>query len=345
MNIAVVILTYEGASFLRRYLSGIKQHLPEDASIIIADNASTDDTLIYLSNEHPELKVIRISNNLGFAGGYNEALSKVEAKYYVLLNSDVEVKEDWISPIISMMEKNPKIAACQPKILSLEDKEKFEHAGAAGGWIDYFGYPFCKGRMFETTEIDFHQYDQIEEIFWASGAAMVIQAELFHAAGGFDTLFFAHMEEIDLCFRLKRMNYSIYSYPLVSVYHLGGGTLPYNSSNKAFLNFRNNLFLLLKNESIGKLIWLLPFRMILDGIAAFKFLLEGKRDHFKAVFIAHIDFYRKFGLVWQKRKTFNAKNRKKMNRNGIYPGSIVWQYFALGTKQFQILRTKVVVKI
>ena len=345
MNIAIVILTYEGAAFLRRYLSGIKQHLPSNARIVIADNASKDDTLTYLQNEHPELEVIRIPNNLGFAGGYNEALSKVDAKYYVLLNSDVEVTEDWISPIVSMMEKNPKIAACQPKILSLEDKEKFEHAGAAGGWIDYFGYPFCKGRIFETTEIDFHQYDQIEEIFWASGAAMVIQAELYHAAGGFDDLFFAHMEEIDLCFRLKRMEYSIYSYPLTSVYHLGGGTLPYNSSNKAFLNFRNNLFLLLKNESIGKLIWLLPIRMILDGIAALKFLIEGKREHFMAVFNGHIDFYRKFGLVWQKRKIFNAKNRKKMNRNGIYHGSIVWQYFALGTKQFQILRTKMVVKI
>lgn len=345
MNIAIVILTYEGATFLKRFLSGIKHHLPANASIIIADNASKDDTLSYLQKEHPELEVIQIRENLGFAGGYNEALSRIKAKYYVLLNSDIEVTEDWISPIISMMEKNPMIAACQPKILSLKDKEKFEHAGAAGGWIDYFGYPFCKGRIFETTEIDFHQYDQIEEIFWASGAAMVIKAELFHKAGGFDELFFAHMEEIDLCFRLKRMNYSIFSYPLTCVYHLGGGTLPYNSSNKAFLNFRNNLFLLLKNENLGKLIWLLPIRMILDGVAALKFLMEGKRNHFNAVFNAHIDFYRKFGLVWHKRKEFNAKNKKKMNKNGIYPGSIVWQYFVLGTKQFQVLRTKMLVKI
>lgn len=345
MNIAVVILTYEGAKYLKRFLSGIKKHLPQNATIIIADNASTDDTLEYLQSDHPELKVIRINENRGFAGGYNEALSKIDARYYVLLNSDIEVTEDWITPIVSMMEGAPQIAACQPKILSLDDKEKFEHAGAAGGWIDYFGYPFCKGRLFETTEIDIHQYDQIEEIFWATGAAMVVRADLFHTAGGFDDLFFAHMEEIDLCYRLKRMNYSIYSYPMTAVYHVGGGTLPYNSSNKAFLNFRNNLFLLLKNESIGKLIWLIPFRMILDGIAAFKFLLEGKGDHFKAVFRAHIDFYRKFGLVWQKRKDFNAKHRNKMNRNGIYNGSIVWQYFVLGNKQFQVLKTKLLLKI
>lgn len=344
-KIAVVILTYNGKHHLQRFLPGVINYSANNCQIIVADNGSTDGTLAFVKQTFPDIQIIDLQNNYGFAEGYNLALASIDYEYSILLNSDVEIRTDWISPIINYMDTNPRIAACQPKILSLSNPEAFEHAGAAGGWIDILGYPFCMGRIFNNTELDLGQYDTPSEIFWASGAAMVIKTDLFKSAGGFDADFFAHMEEIDLCYRLKRMGYEIHNYPLSKVYHLGGGTLPYHSSRKVYLNFRNNLFLLFKNKSIIDLLWILPSRLILDGIAALNFLTEGKTQHFKAVFKAHISFYKFMPNMWSKRKDFNKIKKGKSNLSGIYKGSIIWQYFINRRSQFHTIVSAKSIKI
>ncbi len=339
MSIAIVILNFNGKSHLEKYLPGIIQHQPSDSNIYIADNASTDDSVAFIKTQYPELHLLETRINTGFAGGYQWALQHVKEEFYVILNSDVLVDEDWISPIISYMEDHPDVAACQPKILSIHDPEMFEHAGAAGGWIDILGYPFCIGRIFSTVEKDLGQYNQTSPIFWASGAAMVIRSADYWAAGGFDTQFFAHMEEIDLCYRLQKMGKEIVSFPASKVYHLGGGTLQYGSPQKTFLNFRNGLFLLLKNKSILNLLWLIPARMILDGIAALLFLSEGKTDHFNAVFKAHISFYGMFGKMFQKRRDIDSITLKKHQIKGVFKGSIVFNYYIKGNRHFYLLGT------
>lgn len=246
---AVVILNWNGRKFLKKFLPDVIKFSKKDAEVIVADNASTDDSVAVLKADFPEIRIIENKSNGGFAKGYNQALKLIDAEYYILLNSDIEVTENWINPVIELMESDKNIAACQPKIRSYHEKEKFEYAGAAGGFIDKFGYPFCRGRIFQSLEEDKGQYDDTVEIFWATGAALFIRAELYHKLGGMDDDFFAHMEEIDLCWRLKNEGYKIMYCPKSTVYHVGGGTLPTSSSWKTYLNFRNNFFLIYKNHS------------------------------------------------------------------------------------------------
>lgn len=299
--------------------------------MIIADNASTDDSVAFVRERYPQLRIIEMDRNRGFAGGYNEALRQVKSDYYVLLNSDVEVSPGWLEPVIELMEKDPAIAACQPKIRMYSDKGLFEYAGAAGGWLDYLGYPFARGRVFDVCEQDKGQYDEGEPIFWASGAAMFIRSRLFHEMGGLDTYFFAHQEEIDLCWRLQLAGYKVYSCPESVVYHVGGGTLPKGNERKVFLNFRNNLIMMAKNLPAAQWMWKIPFRFLLDSISAWKSLLAGEGVYFMAILEAHLAF-----LKWVafKRKESVFPQKRGGELRGWYPGSVVWQYFVLGKKTF-----------
>lgn len=279
-----------------------------------------------------------LKKNYGFAGGYNEALKLVRSDYYILLNSDVEVEPGWVESMIILMESGKNIAACQPKILSYYNKKLFEHAGACGGWMDTLGYAFARGRVFDICEEDKGQYDVNEKIFWASGAALCIRAERFHEMNGFDSYLFAHMEEIDLCWRLQRKGYAVYCCPASVVYHVGGGTLPKTNSRKTYLNFRNNFIILLKNFTITEALWKIPLRIILDWVFAFKSLLQKDSASFKAIFKAHADVFK-----WMRVKHRYQKNpsKKLTSIPGVYPGSIIWAYFIKGKKHFsEIVKTK-----
>lgn len=260
--------------------------------VIVADNASTDDSLSFLRATFPEVTILQMPVNYGFARGYNEALKQVIAKYYILLNSDVEVKQGWIEPVITLMEGDTRIGACQPKILMFGDKSLFEYAGAAGGWIDFLGYPFARGRIFDYCEQDNGQYDSNERVFWASGAAMFVRADLYHDLKGLDEYFFAHQEEIDFCWRLQLAGYQVMACPASVVYHVGGGTLPKGNERKVFLNFRNNMIMLAKNLPVGQRAWKIPLRILLDIISAWKSLLGGEGTYFVAVIEAHFGFYK-----------------------------------------------------
>lgn len=328
---AVVILNWNGKRFLEQFLPFVISRSHNQAAIIVADNASTDGSVEMLKNNFPEVEIIINPTNAGYAGGYNQALKRVDAEYYILLNSDIEVGENWIEPVIAMMDADPSIAACQPKIRSYQDPESFEYAGAAGGFIDTFGYPFCRGRLFQTIEKDNGQFDDPCEIFWATGACLFVRAEIFHAAGGFDADFFAHMEEIDLCWRIKNMKYKVMYCPDSIVYHIGGGTLPKNSPKKTYLNMRNNLYLLFKNLPANKLFPVLFTRFILDGIASFKFLIDGGLKDFMAVVKAHFSFYANFNKMRRKRKNIQSQT------TGIFHGNIVWEYYVLRKKTFKEL--------
>ncbi len=306
-----------------------------DAEVIVADNASTDDSIEVLKNEFPEVRIIQNNINGGFASGYNTALKQVEADYYILLNSDIEVTENWISPLIDLMEKDEQIAACQPKIRAYHAPEKFEYAGAAGGYLDKYGYPFCRGRIFQSLEKDNGQYDQVTEIFWASGASLFIRADLFHKIGGLDDDFFAHMEEIDLCWRLKNEGFKIMYCPDSVVYHVGGGTLPKTSWRKTYFNFRNNFYLMYKNLPQQRLFKTFIARLFLDGVAAMKFLIQGGLKDAFAVLRAHISFYKNF-------KTINRK-RKQINQNKVscmYDSNIAFDHFMWRKKYFSELSPK-----
>lgn len=341
-KVAIVILNYNGRQHLRKFLPSVLASSYANHEIIVADNASTDDSLTFLRAHFPEIRLIELKKNHGFAQGYNLVLRQVKADYFVLLNSDVEVSPGWIEPIIELMERDRTVAACQPKIKSYAEKEKFEYAGASGGWIDYFGYPFCRGRIFSITETDRGQYDDTQEIFWAAGAAFFIRASLFHNIGGFDPDYFAHAEEIDLCWRLKNAGYKIMVRPRSVVYHVGGGTLNYNTPFKTFLNFRNTLATLLKNEPARRLPELILARLLLDGLAAILFLFQGKFAHIGSILKAHWQFYRYFFRNLEKRKHYRELVQKfsispTPNAEGRYPGSIVWQYFGRGKRYFRQL--------
>ena len=341
-KVAVVILNYNGSEYLRQFLPSVKATKYPRLSIVVADNASTDNSVEVMQKQFPEIQLLQLPENYGFAEGYNQALQQVSADYFVLLNSDVEVTEDWLSPMIELMERDETVAACQPKILDFQNQEYFEYAGGAGGWIDRYAYPLCRGRIFGVTEKDGGQYDDTQEIFWATGAALCIRARLFHGAGGFDKDYFAHSEEIDLCWRLKRAGFKIMVRPRSVVYHVGGGTLNYNTARKSFLNFRNSLFTLLKNEPTSKLMWLIPFRLILDGLAGILFLFQGKFKHIKAIINAHQSFFRQTNLMWKKRKYLNEKIQKisisnEPNLEGRFKGSIVWKYYGRGVRHFKQL--------
>ena len=336
---AIVILNFNGRKVLEQFLPSVLKTTYENAKIIVADNGSTDESLTYLKSEFNEVEVIQMPENQGFAGGYNEALETLNGqyKYYVLLNSDVEVTVDWLEPIMELMEADDSIAACQPKILAFRRKTHFEHAGAAGGWMDALGYPFCRGRIMEEVEKDEGQYDDVAEIFWASGAAMVVRAEVYHQLGGLDSSYFAHMEEIDQCWRMKNAGHKIMVCPQSVVYHLGGATLDYDNPRKVFLNFRNSLFTIFKNEPFGKLLWLIPLRLILDGAAGGMFLLKGKFKNIWAIIRAHFAFYGALPRLFSERKKVKAwqVTDNQRNREGIYGGSVVVDYYLRGRKKFE----------
>ena len=302
----------------------------------MADNASTDNSLEVLKRHFPEVKIIVLEKNWGFAEGYNKALEQIEAKYYVLLNSDVEVPHHWLTPLIEFMDNHPDTAACQPKLLSEKNRDAFEYAGACGGFIDRYGYPFCRGRVFETVENDNGQYDYATEVFWATGACMVVRADDFKRSGGFDARFFAHNEEIDLCWRLRLSGRKIYCIPDSFVYHIGGGTLPKNNPMKTYLNFRNNLTMLYKNLPDEELHRVMRIRAFLDYVAAFQALLSGRRGDFKAILNGRKAFKQWLPEYREIRKKIQ-NSRKEENITGIYGHSILWQYYAKGHKKFSDL--------
>jgi hypothetical protein len=343
-DVAIVILNYNTRAHLERYLPSVVQH-SGDARIIVADNGSPDDSIAFLQANYPNIELIDLKQNYGFAEGYNQALKQVTAKYYVILNSDVEVTPNWLSPVIDEMRRNPQIAVAQPKILAEKRREWFEHAGAAGGWVDALGYPFCRGRIFTHVELDHGQYDTAAPCFWATGAAFFIQADLYREFGGFDGDFFAHNEEIDLCWRLKRAGYSIWCFPQSVVYHLGGGTLGYESPRKAYLNFRNSLFSLMKNESTSKLLWVIPARLLLDGVAACMYLAKKQPAMIRAIWDAHMSFYQNFGVILRKRKAVAEVVKKHIlpdrqrDESGVFWGSIVFAHYIRRVKEFTKLKT------
>ncbi|MEQ8470460.1 MAG: glycosyltransferase family 2 protein [Marinoscillum sp.] len=291
-RVALVILNYNGSSFLKRFLPILIEH-SQEAELIVADNCSSDDSLEVL-NSFPAIRKIILAENTGYAGGYNESLKQIDAEYYLLVNSDIEVTAGWIKPLIGFLDKNEGYAAVQPKILDYHNKEQFEYSGASGGFIDSLGYPYCRGRIFTHLEKDTHQYDSICDVFWATGACFLIRSSIFHELGGFDASFFAHMEEVDLFWRLKSAGYKAACVPSSYVYHVGGGTLNKSSPRKTYLNFRNNLRLLIKNLPSRRLVWILPLRIILDWAAALLFWKKESFAHFKAVFKAHLDALKYF---------------------------------------------------
>lgn len=332
-QIAVVILNWNGRTFLEKFLPSVVQYSHKEADIIVADNASTDDSIEFLIENYPQIRIIRNDVNVGFASGYNQALKEVKNKYYILLNSDIEVSENWINPILNFMEKDETIAACQPKILSYHNKEYFEYAGGAGGFIDKYGYPFCRGRIFQHLEKDEGQYDDIHEIFWASGAAMFVRAELYNKYGGLDDDFFAHMEEIDLCWRFKNQGYKIMYHPESIVYHVGGGTLPKTSSRKTYFNFRNNILLMYKNLPTNRLFRMFSSRWFLDGVAGFKFLVQGGYKDLWAVIRAHLSFYKNFRKTRAKRQNLI---QKKVSM--VYQSNIAFDHFLWRKNKFSELK-------
>jgi GT2 family glycosyltransferase len=330
-SVSVVILNWNGKDFLEKFLPSVMQSDYDNLAVVVADNASTDESVSFLEINFPTVRIIKNKKNEGFAKGYNDALKQVSSDYYILLNSDVEVTKSWIVPVISLMESDEKIAACQPKILSYHEKNKFEYAGACGGWIDSYGYPFSRGRVFDFCETDVGQYDTVEEIFWASGAALFIRSQVFHHLGGFDEYFFAHQEEIDLCWRIKRIGYKIFAVPSSVVYHVGGGTLPAGSERKVYLNFRNNLAMLAKNLDVLEKIFKIPARLVLDNLAAMQALMKGDVKTFKAIEKAHIDFI-KWNFVLKKKN--HLPKRKLTELTGVYNGSIVKKFFIEKKKRF-----------
>jgi len=332
---AVVILNWNGRKYLEQFLPLLIKYSSEEADIIVADNASSDDSIAFLEANFPSVKIIRNPANEGFARGYNLALKQVKADYYILLNSDIEVTQGWIQPVIEMMEKDPSIAACQPKIRSYFERTKFEYAGAAGGFIDKYGYPFCRGRMFQSIEEDLGQYDDAIEIFWATGACMFVRADLFHQAGGLDEDFFAHMEEIDLCWRLKNLGYKIMYCPRSLVYHIGGGTLPKISWRKTYYNFRNNFYLLYKNLPDNLVNEVFAKRLFLDAIAALKFLFTAGFKDFWAIYKAHTSFYSTLSKTKAKRNLL-----KHVPLHKVYRKNIVFEYYLRKKKKFTDLDPK-----
>jgi GT2 family glycosyltransferase len=332
LKVAIVILNWNGKQFLEKFLPSVIKHCPGYAHIVVADNGSTDDSGQYMATEYPDIKYIALGENYGYTGGYNRALAQIEAQYCILLNSDIDVAENWIEPLVEFMDSNEDVAACQPKILAHDQREKFEYAGASGGYIDRLGYPFCRGRVFDYLEYDQGQYNDITDVFWATGACMFVRATDFRAAGGLDDDFFAHMEEIDLCWRFKRMNKRVVCCPESVIYHVGGGTLPKNNPRKTFLNFRNNLVLLAKNLPAHKFYIILFQRLFLDLTAAIKFLLNGQKQDSYAVIKAFFSVLKIF-----RRKRHDGRHIPYRTVSEIYKNSIVADYFLLKKKRFSQL--------
>jgi GT2 family glycosyltransferase len=305
---AVVVLNWNGKDWLGKFLPTLVRYCAE-ATVFVADNGSEDDSKSFLAQEFPAVKVIANKENLGFAGGYNKALKQIDSEYLVLINSDIEVTEGWLSPVINLMDSDKNISACQPKLLDYNNRSKFEYAGASGGFIDNLGYPFCRGRIFDDLEQDKGQYNNAIEVFWATGACICLRTDAFWEVGGFDEDFFAHQEEIDLCWRLKNKGYTIMVQPKSVVYHVGGGTLNSGSPFKTHLNFRNNLKMLFKNLPLPSLFMVIPMRLLLDGLAAFTFLNKPKGiHHLFAIIKAHFTFYFAIPGLIAKRQKITQKN-------------------------------------
>lgn len=327
MKTAVVILNWNGKHLLEKFLPGVVKHSSAEALVYVVDNASTDDSVAFLQANFPEVRILQNKENFGFAKGYNEALKQIEADVFVLLNSDVEVTEGWLQESLYVFSSQPDVAALQPKILDFKNKNLFEYAGAAGGYIDKFGFPYCRGRIFFTIEEDKNQYDDSVAIFWASGACFFVKSEKFWEAGGFDEDYFAHQEEIDLCWRLNNLGYSVIYTPHSQVYHVGGATLQNNNPQKTYLNFRNSLYTLLKNIPSSRVFQIVLARLIIDGFAGIRFLFHGKFLHCFAIIKAHFHFYFNLSKMWRKR--VNSSKRKYYKTK-----SIIFSYFFKQRKYF-----------
>lgn len=338
LKVSIVILNYNTRSFLERFLPSVKATKYDNFEIIVADNASTDDSVEFMKQHYPEIRLIVLDKNYGFTGGYNRALKAIDTDYYVLLNSDVEVDSNWLQPMVDLVKTNPKIAAIQPKLIAEHNRKQFEYAGASGGFIDRYGFPFCRGRIFESLETDTGQYNDNMQVFWASGAALFINAKIYHLVGGLDEDFFAHMEEIDLCWRLQNHGYEIWVSPESIIYHVGGGTLQKSNPRKTYYNFRNGLILLLKNLPKGKVFWVICFRLLLDHVAAYRFLFQGKIGDFKAIAAAHRHFILR--LRYWKSKRVIVNGNKAYYSNQVLKGSIVWKHFIGKCRTFTELFSK-----
>lgn len=328
---AVVILNYNGEKFLKQFLPSVITH-SQEAEIIVADNGSTDQSITLLEKEFPAVRIIRLDTNYGYCGGYNRALRQVQADYYVLLNSDIEVTAQWLQPMIALLDTNPSIAALQPKILSYHHRILFEYAGAAGGMMDALGYPFCRGRIFDYVEEDKGQYNDIRPVFWATGACLMIRSKAYHQFNGLDEDFFAHMEEIDLCWKLHRDNQQVYYCGKSTVYHVGAGTLGYENPRKTYLNFRNGLSLIFKHFDTAELLYKFPVRIALDWLAAFMYLLKGKTGNFIAVFKAHLSFIGAIGSNWRKRRQLHIQY-PLYSRVNLYSGIVIIDFFLRGKRK------------
>jgi GT2 family glycosyltransferase len=333
-KVAVVILNWNGLKYLKQFLPSVLASTWSNLDIVMGDNASSDESVAFMRENYPSVRIIQNDKNYGFTGGYNRVLAQVEADYYILLNSDVEVTPNWIEPVIELMESDSQIAAAAPKIRSYAQKEYFEHAGAAGGFIDKHGYPFCRGRIFYELEKDNGQYEQSGEVFWASGASLFIKKAIWDESGGFDESFFAHMEEIDLCWRLKNMGYKVMYCAQSTIYHVGGGTLNAENPFKTYLNFRNNLLLINKNLPFWRAFWVINLRFIMDLLALLRFLMEGKRKDAWAVSRAHQSFVVSLFRRKVKGEGLKAKGNAVQNTKGIYHGSIVWTFFVKKKTRF-----------
>jgi len=331
---AVVILNWNGIGWLEKFLRQTVMLTADSNTIVyVADNGSTDGSVEWISRNSPDVRIISLKKNHGFADGYNLALGQIEAEYYVLLNSDIEVTRNWLIPLTSFLDNNPDVASCQPKIKSYSEKNKFEYAGAAGGFIDKYGYTFCRGRIFDYVESDNGQYNDTTDIFWSSGACMVVRSEYWRRCGGFDEDFFAHMEEVDLCWRFHRAGFRVSYIPTSEVFHVGGGALPYNSELKTYLNFRNNLFLLYKNLPEKEFISTMLIRVFLDGIASFFFIFKGKFRSFRAVMKAHRDFYLNLKELRTKRNLV-MRLGKNDNIDTILNKCIIFLFYFKKRKEF-----------
>lgn len=340
MKVSIVILNWNGEKYLNDFLPVLLNNtLIPDVEVVVADNASTDGSLALLDAKFPTVKVLKLDKNYGFAGGYNKALELVDAEYFVLLNSDIEVTNDWLSPLLEYMDSNKDVAACQPKIRAYNNREYFEHAGAAGGFIDYLGYPFCRGRVMGHVEADRGQYDDVIDVFWATGACLMIRSEVFKKVGGLDDQFFAHMEEIDLCWRLNARNYRIVCIPQSVVYHVGGGTLNTESPYKTYLNFRNNLLMLYKNLPQNMLKEVLMWRRMLDYVAAIQFFITGKKENAKSVIKARNDF-KNMLPEFDNKRTENILFATRTNCNEMLKKSLIVEYYLRRKNTYQKLIQK-----
>ncbi|WP_339884164.1 glycosyltransferase family 2 protein [Polaribacter vadi] len=332
MKTAIVILNWNGQKLLEQFLPSIVNFSANEAEIYVADNASTDSSINYIKEFYPAVKIVQNVVNGGYAKGYNDALQSINADIYCLINSDVEVTENWLSPIIDVFKSDEKTAIIQPKILDYKDKTKFEYAGAAGGFVDLYGYPYCRGRVFNHLEKDNNQFNDISEIFWASGACFFIRSQVYHQLNGFDEDYFAHQEEIDLCWRTQNIGYKVKYVGMSTVFHVGGATLQETNPHKTYLNFRNSLLNIVKNVPKKWFLFVVFSRLILDGIAGIKFLIELRPIHTWSILKAHLSFYKNFFKFLGKRRKLQKKQDYNLHT------SIVWQYFFLGRKKFENLK-------